>query len=492
MGGEESKKQILKSTGILGSAQLINIIVGIIRVKVLAILLGATGVGIAGLYQTTIDLIRSVTGFGIGYSAVRDIAASVATKDERKVAIAITVLRKWSWATGILAMFVTVIFSKQLSFMAFGNKDHAIGIATLSVGLLIAAISSGQSALLQGFRMIGDMAKANVLGAIIGLILAVAIYYFLGIKGIVPALLVAYLLNLLINWYFSRRITILSINLSSTEIFKKGSSMAKLGFFMTIAGLSGTCTMFLIRSFLMKQDGLTTVGHFVAAWSISSMYISAIFNAMGADFFPRLSGVQHDSDSVTKLVNEQLEVAILISAPIIIGMISFIDVVVHIFYSKDFGPTAEILNWQLLGDFFRVLGWPIGLIILAKGRGGIFICTEICWNLLFFLGVYFGWDLFGIQITGIAFLASYILYALLLYAISRKLVLFTLSYKVKRAILVFLSLLVLSFLSVSYFAQDLRYAVCSMLTLIACIYSIKGLKEIINIMGLLKRLGVSK
>ena len=75
MSEQDSKKQILKSTGILGFAQIFIILIGIIRVKVLAVLLGATGVGIAGLFQTTIDLLKSATGFGLGFSAVRDIAA---------------------------------------------------------------------------------------------------------------------------------------------------------------------------------------------------------------------------------------------------------------------------------------------------------------------------------------------------------------------------------------------------------------------------------
>src|SRR5688572_8022595 len=111
MSEQESKKQILKSTGTLGASQVIIIAISIIRVKVLAVLLGATGVGIAGLFQSTIDLIRSITGFGIGYSVVRDIAASVATNDEKKIAETVVILRRLIWITGILGMVLTFVFS---------------------------------------------------------------------------------------------------------------------------------------------------------------------------------------------------------------------------------------------------------------------------------------------------------------------------------------------------------------------------------------------
>lgn len=478
---QESKKQILKSTGILGSAQLFIVLIGVVRVKVLAVLLGATGVGIAGLYQTTIDMVRTATGLGINYSAVKDIAASAASNDEKKVAATIVVLRKWMWATGLLGMLVAIVFSRQLSQMAFGDTSHSVGITILSVSLLLSAVASGQSALLQGLRKIGAMAKANVLGAALGLLGAVVIFYIWGLQGIVPALLVTYISTLVINWYFSRQIKTVPVQLSPAEVFQKGKGMVTLGFFMIIASLFGTGTMYLVRSFVSQQGGLESVGHFVAAWTISSMYISAIFGAMGADFFPRLSGMHHDGVAITKLVNEQTEVAILITAPIIIGMVSFIDVVVRIFYSKDFGPTAGILDWQLTGDFFKVLAWPMGFIMLVKGKGKLFIATEICWNLLFCLGVYFGWKFYGIQVTGIAFLIAYLLYVVILYVLARNMVQFTWSVKVRNFILLFLPLLSLSFLNVKFLEQPMQYISSIILTSIAFGFSIYQLKEMISL-----------
>jgi antigen flippase len=481
MNEQESKKQILRSTGILGSAQLIIILVGIVRVKVLAVLLGATGVGIAGLYQTTIDFIRAATGFGIGYSGVRDIAASVESKDETKVATTIFVLRRWVWATGLLGMLVTIAFSRPLSKMAFGDTTHATSIQILSVTLLLSAIASGQSALLQGFRKIGDMAKANVIGVIIGLLGSVLIYYRWGLKGIVPALLLTYVLTLVINWVYSKKVKVRSIQLTHIETFNKGKAMAGLGFFMTLTGLAGTGTMYLVRSYVVQQGGLASVGHFVAAWSISTMYISAIFGAMGADFFPRLSAIQNNPVAVTKMVNEQTEIAVLITAPIIIGMISFIDLVVRIFYSKDFGPTASILDWQLAGDFFKVLCWPIGFIMLAKGKGKLFIATEMFWNLLFCTGVYFGWDLIGVEVTGIAFLIAYLVSLLLYFFVARKMVRFNWSKKVWNAIFFFLPLLLLSLLAVKLLEQPFQYLSGAALTLIASAFSIYHLNKMMDI-----------
>jgi O-antigen/teichoic acid export membrane protein len=487
MNEQESKKQILKSTGILGFAQIFTIIIGIARVKILAVLLGAVGVGIAGLYQNTIDLIKSATGFGLSYSAVRDIASSATSEDEKNIAVTVLVLRQWVWGTGLLGMIITIVFCKRLSIWAFDTTEHAWGIAVLSLGVLLSSISGGQNALLQGLRQIGNMAKANVYSALLSLLSAAIIYYIWGLSGIVPAVLSVYVISLIVNWFYSRKINIIDVPVSLAEVLQKGKKMASLGFFMSLTMLTGTATMYIVRSYVVQQGGLASVGYFIAAWTISSMYISAIFSAMGADYFPRLSSIQEDKTAVRKLINDQTEIALLITTPIIIGMVSFIDIVVKLFYSKEFGPTASILDWQLLGDFFKVLAWPMGFITLAKGKGNLFIMTELCWNIIFYSGVYFGWKLFGIQITGISFLISYILYTCIIFCVAYKLVGFKWSGRVIQYCIVFIFLLSCCFFAVRNIHSLWRYALCGLISLVAILFSLNHLRHLIDIKSILKK-----
>ena len=107
-------------------------------------------IGISGIYQSTIDVIRSATSLGIGFSAVRDVAEAAGSNDSKQISKTITILRRWVWLTGILGTTVTLIFCVPLSISAFGNDSYAIGIAVLSLSLLFSAISAGESALLQG------------------------------------------------------------------------------------------------------------------------------------------------------------------------------------------------------------------------------------------------------------------------------------------------------------------------------------------------------
>jgi O-antigen/teichoic acid export membrane protein len=475
-----SKSQILKSTAIFGSAQVIIVIAGIIRTKVLALLLGPAGVGISGVYQSTIDLIKAATGFGLGYGGVRDIAAASASGDTERISKVVTVLKRWAWATGILGLIVTIAFSRQLSQATFGDTDHAIPISILSVCVLLSALATFRSTLLQGFRRIPAMAKSVIWASLGSLAGASVIYYLWGIDGIIPAIILVAVLELTITWLYSKNIQAAKVPLTIAKSFTEGKTIAKLGFFITASLLASTASMYFVRSFIVRENGLAAVGYFIAAWTISSLYISAIFNAMGADFFPRLSSLQDDR-AMVKMVNEQTEVGLLLTMPVIIVMISFIDLLVGVFYTREFSVTANILSWQLAGDFFKVLSWPLGFLLLAKGKGAIFLIIELVWNLLFCSFVYFIWDVVGIEVTGVAFLVAYVVYLFVLWVILKRVVRFQWTSRVWKTIYFFLPVLCLAFLNSRYLHGSARIVSGCLLTIFAACYSYLYLRNLINL-----------
>ena len=53
---KSSYRQILKATSLFGSVQLFNILIAVLRTKLIAILIGPIGIGIAGLLNSTIEI----------------------------------------------------------------------------------------------------------------------------------------------------------------------------------------------------------------------------------------------------------------------------------------------------------------------------------------------------------------------------------------------------------------------------------------------------
>src|SRR6266849_7680308 len=163
---KHSYGQILKSSALVGGSSAVNIALGIVRTKAMALLLGPAGFGLFGLYGSIANLTQSVAGMGVNSSGVRQIAEAVASDNAERIAVTTVVLRRTSILLGLLGALFLVLFSKQVSILTFGTSQHAGAISLLSLVVFFQLVSAGQSALIQGMRRIFDLAKLGVLGAL--------------------------------------------------------------------------------------------------------------------------------------------------------------------------------------------------------------------------------------------------------------------------------------------------------------------------------------
>lgn len=482
-----SHKHILKSTGIIGGEQIIVVLGGILRSKLIALLMGPVGVGIAGLYQSSIDLIKNGTGLGLGFSAVRDVAEASQTDDQMKISRTIFILRRWVWATGLWGMLVVLLFCRQLSKYAFGNEGHAWEFALLSVTVLFGAISSGQLALLQGLRKLVYLAKANIWGSIAGVVLAIPMFWFFRYEGIVFSLFLTAGSGLVISWIYARKIKVLNVDINFKETFRDGLGMAKLGVFMVLSTFLSSGAMYIVRLLIIRKLNLGGVGEFQAAWTISSIYLGTILTAMGADYFPRLSAVNADNHRINVLVNEQTEIAILIAGPLIIGLMSFSWILVYLLYSAKFGNSVVILDWQILGTFLKVIQWPMGFVYLAKRMTSLFLFQEVLWNGLYLFIIWVGLPAFGIEITGISFLIAYLVSSSLITFVLRSVTGFSWSSMNIRLLLIFGALTLCSFLCCKTLHGPWQYLSGVLLSGGALYISYYYLKRVISIKDILTK-----
>ncbi|MBG6236644.1 O-antigen/teichoic acid export membrane protein [Pedobacter sp. CAN_A7] len=457
MSEDSSYKKIIKSTGIIGGSQVFTILIGIFRTKIVAVLLGPMGVGLVGLFQVTIDLIRSMTGFGINFSAVKDIAESNNSNNEVKISRTVFIVKRWAIATGVIGMLFAIIFCVPISEYTFGNDDYAIGILFLSITFIATSLSQAQLAILQGYRLMGKMAKATVLGSILGLIITVPLYWWFGLDGIIPGLILMSFSSLIISWIFTKDLKTIPVVMNLQETFKGGLSMARLGFFIVISGFIGSLCTYAIRIFIADEMGISSVGIFQASYTISTMYLSIILNSMLADFFPRLSVHSKDNTKVNTLINEQTELALIFGAPMVIAIIAFCPLIIKLLYSSSFAGAVPILEWQAIGDFFVLITWPLGVLFLAKGMGIYSVLTDLLWAVLYYSLIYLGQDFFGVEILGIGFLIAIVIKLSVVFICVRRISGFTWSRKNRLLIAVYLTLVFFTMINTRLFSGFIFY-----------------------------------
>lgn len=201
-----SYQSIFKSTFLFGFVQVFNIIAKIVLNKVVAILLGTEGMGIIGLFQSTINMLKTASGLGISQSAVRDVSEANVANNEEKFSRIITITIKLIWITAILGAIVTFILSSQLSQWTFGNSHFTLPFMWISLVVFLNVLNEGQLAILMGMRQLRALAKASLAGSILGLLVGLPIYYFFGLQGIIPSLILTALSSLFFSFVYVRRI----------------------------------------------------------------------------------------------------------------------------------------------------------------------------------------------------------------------------------------------------------------------------------------------
>jgi O-antigen/teichoic acid export membrane protein len=404
-----SYRQIMKATSIFGGVQVFNIAIAIVRSKAIALLLGPAGMGIVGLLTSTTGLISSITNFGLGTSAVRDIAEAHAENNEERMGKTTAVFRKLVWLTGALGALLCLVLSPWLSQLTFGNSDYTWSFVFLSISLLIGQLTAGQNVLLQGTRSLKYLAFANMLGSVASVFVALPLYYFYGEDGIVPAIVIMALVTFVIAANFSSKLNIKKVKISFSESLKQGSGMLKLGIMLSLSAIVASIVAYIVRIYIGNTGSIKDVGLYNAGFQIIGTYVGLVFTAMGTDYYPRLSSVANDDKQANRLVNHQSEIAILIIGPIVLFFILFINWVVIALYSNKFVEINEMMRWAALGMFFKAASWPIGYIFLAKGDSQLFFKSELlAHSYTLFLNI-LGYHFFGLLGLGVSFSVSYFL-----------------------------------------------------------------------------------
>jgi enterobacterial common antigen flippase len=416
-----SYREILKSSAVVGSASLVNVAVGVVRTKVMAVLLGPAGFGLMGAYLIIVELAKSVAQLGINSSGVRQIAEASGSNDLEHTSRTAAVLRVVSLGCASIGACVLWFLAPTVAQVTFGSTRLSTDVAVLSAAVFLSVIAGGQLALVQGLRRIADLSKIGILGSVLGAIASIGLVYFFRDRGIVLSLVVSAGLSALAGWWYRRKIVLPRVPLTVSQTLSESASLLKLGFSLMTSGLLALGAAYIARSLVLQYSGLESAGFYQAAWTLGGLYVGFVLQAMGTDFYPRLvMAIERRQDS-NQLVNEQAQVSLLLAGPGVVATLALAPAVINLLYSTAFAGAVEPLRWICLGMALRVVTWPMGFILVAGNHRLISVCSDLAWA-VFMVGV--SWFLvprFGALGAAVAFFLSYVFHGVMIYLIVRRL-----------------------------------------------------------------------
>ena len=483
-----SYKQIVKATSLFGGVQVFSILISIIRSKAIALFVGPTGMGIIGLLTSTLAVIGEFTKLGLDTTAVKEIAFATNNNAKERVPIVVSSLHKLIWFTGLLGVIVTLLASPLLSKFAFDNYDYTLAFIWISISLLFNQLAHGKIAILQGFRRLALLAKANLLGNFVGLLVTLPLYYFLKIDAIVPVIIITSIISLVFSWWYSRKIKIEQVNLSVKEAFTEGREMIELGFMLSLRGAITLSSVYVLQIFISHYGGVDQVGFYAAGFVILNAYVGLIFNAMRTDYFPRLSAIINNEDQVRDTVKHQAIIALLVVTPIIVWFLLGAPLIIKILYSKTFLLILGMVSWGVLSTVFKSVSWSMGYVILAKGDSKLFITTALVFNTLFVVICGLGYYFLGLKGLGIGLLVYYVIHFLVVKWITFKR--YNLYFDKEFYNVFLISILFCTLTFMGTFIEDfiLKMTVLVTMGVISVIFTIRELHKRVDILEILNKI----
>lgn len=404
--------RILRASTLMGGAQIVVLVAAFVRAKAVALILGASGVGLIGILNAFSGNITSLAGWGLGTSGVRLIAG--ATEENRATKVA--AVRRMGWALSLLGLVLALALFWPVGNATFATSQYATEMAIVAFAVPCVIASSAWSAVLQASGKIVSLAKVQIVGAITGLSLGLPAIYFWGTIGVAISIFLAAALQAIVLWRAAREASPPPSlgRLELTDI----RQLAKLGGALMVVSWLGQLSSYLVRLTIVRHEGLDAAGYYQAAHAISGSLPGFVFAAMGADFFPRVAAAKDEAES-RKITEKQIQAGLLLGVPLIMALLVLGKHGLHILYASSFNAAIPLLSWMTWGVFIRLITWPLGFWLLARGSSRMLIAIEGVAAIVSALAPAMLIGRFGLISTSVAFAISNVIYGISMAVVCR-------------------------------------------------------------------------
>jgi PST family polysaccharide transporter len=249
----------------------------------------------------------------------------------------------------------------------------------------------------------------------------------------------------LTSWWYARKVELPPLNPVAPNVRNEVKALLRLGFAFMVTGLVTMGAAYAVRVIVLRQLGVEAAGLYQSAWTIGGLYVGFILQAMGTDFYPRLTAVSDDKSESSRMVNEQVFVSLLMAGPGVLATLTLAPLVIALFYSGKFDDAVGALRWICLGMSLRVITWPLGFIVVAKGLQSLFIAIDLACAIVQLSLTWLLVKTVGLDGAGMAFFGLYVFHGLIVYPIARRITGFRWSAENKRLASVFVPVIALVF-----------------------------------------------
>lgn len=410
--------KLVKTTLLSGIATLTRLVSGFISLKIVAVVIGPAGVALVGQLMNFITMTGTVASGAINNGVV-----SLTAKYHDDECHKHRLWRTAVWLSSSLSLIVgltAIILNQYFARWFLHDVKYAHVFIFFGCSILFYVWNQLLLAILNGQGEIVKMTMINTSTNVISLVLSILLVIKFKVYGALLAITLVPNIIFFVSLFFVYR----------SPWFKWGAFFGKfdrkilgeLSSFTVMAIIAATVSplqQLLVRNLMIDKINIDMAGNWQGLQGISNAYLMIVYTAFSTYFMPKFAGLKTKNEIKQELFDCYKLIIPFVALSIIIIYFSR-EFIIHLLYSRQFYGMSQLFLWQLVGDFFKTIAWPMGLIFVSKGKAMVIGINDIIFNMLIVILSYWLIKFMPIQATVLSFAVSYFLWFVWLAILTRK------------------------------------------------------------------------
>lgn len=401
---------------------LIKVITNFISIKVVAVIIGPSGVALLGQLSNFSNILLKIASGGNNSGVTKYLAENNDDKDNLKKIIGTSTLI--SMYLSIICGAILIIFSGYFSELILnGNAQQSYKSIFIVFGITIFlyALNAKLLAILNGFRQYRKYIIVDITSSTVGLIFTVILVFYWNIYGALISAVTYQSVVVLISLFFVLKSHWFKWSYFFTGFDKTMAVKLSMYSIMTlVSAMTVPVSQMLVRGRITNKLSLTDAGIWEGMNKVSGLYLMVITTSMGIYYLPKLSGIKN----AVGIRQEIFKTAKLLLPFVLFMSVSIYfmrDFIIQVVFSHKFDNMRDLFSFQLAGDFFKITSWLLAYLMLAKTMTKTYVISEIFSSLLWVLLSYLFIGYYGYKGATIAYALNYFIYCLVMLIIFRNL-----------------------------------------------------------------------
>ena len=352
--------------------------------KVIAYWLGPEGVGLFSQLRQIVQAATVGATFGGTNSVVQGL--SERSDEDSRLAFRATVSRIVGLAGILMALTILITApSLTLLFLSSTEPDVVAALRWMALAALLSIGSTSAIAVLNGYRSFGYMAVAQIAGT--AALVALLVVFWWNRTPPDPRLLAgSFVLCFGVTFAIGAKGVLRLPKFTASaarQLLDKEETRSFIRFALSnlVAALSVTCSLLIIRSWIIDSRGLAFAGLFDAGWTLTFNYTTLFLTACSVMYLPLLTAATNrvsQKACMLKTAYLVLGTGLLICHSMVLSK----EFLINLLYSAQFKDSGRVLMVLVIAVVFRGASWVYGTMLVATRNSPVLLTSDLAQNLL--------------------------------------------------------------------------------------------------------------